>query len=347
MQPDHRNVPSDTPTLDFVAHWALFAVLAVLALVYVRRARARPSRGRLLLGNGLVFVSLFALAVACGETYLRFGYDATMWHAESLTTRAWLQEHCALNRDGFRDGEFTKEKPPGTTRMAVLGDSFTFGYGVADPADRFPDLLEARAPGNVEVWNVGSIGANTGAEIEILRSLIASVDLDRVLVAYSPNDVEDLLPLERHDVAPFEGARPGSLRSRSYLLDHVVIRTSLLDASYRQGFYDEVDAFHRDPARFAPQAARIAEMARLCRDAGLRLDVAVWPLVSHWGPDYPFDAWHDRIAEAWAAAGVEVIDLREALAGTTYEDLRVNALDAHPNERAQRLVAEYLLPRLF
>ena len=88
----------------------------------------------------------------------------------------------------------------------------------------------------------------------------------------------------------------------------------------------------------------MAEFARLCADAGLRLDVVVWPVVSHWGPDYPYDAWHEQIAAAWAAAGFDVIDLRETIAGTTYEDLRVNSLDAHPNERASELVAERLLP---
>ena len=33
-------------------------------------------------------------------------------------------------------------------------------------------------------------------------------------------------------------------------------------------------------------------------DDGLRLDVVVWPLISHWGPDYPYDGWHERIAAA-------------------------------------------------
>ena len=88
----------------------------------------------------------------------------------------------------------------------------------------------------------------------------------------------------------------------------------------------------------------MAEFARLCGDAGLQLDVVVWPVISHWGADYSYDAWHGRISAAWAAAGIEVIDLRETFAGQTYEDLRANSLDAHPNERASELVAERLLP---
>ena len=341
-------MPSDTPTIDFAAHWLLFLALAVCAVVFVRRARVGAARGWLLIGNALVFVALLAGAIAAGETYFRYVYDQSSWHATALTTRAWLWKHCQLNKDGFREVEFTKQKQAGTTRVAFLGDSFTFGYGIADPADRFTDLIRARLaetqPGKYEIWNVGMIGANTAAEINTLRSLITSVELDRVVLAYCPNDIEDLLPLDRHDISPFEGAEPGSLRSRSYLLDHLVIRASLLDTSNAERFFGEVDAFHRDPQRFAQQAARIAEFARLCADAGLRLDVVVWPVISHWGPDYPYDAWHDRIAAAWAAAGIDVIDLRETFAGTTYEDLRVNSLDAHPNERASELVAERLLP---
>jgi lysophospholipase L1-like esterase len=344
-------VPSDTPVLDFALHWVLFAVLAVAAFTFVRRARRAATRGRLVLGNVLVLVALLSAAFAAGETYLRYAYDQSSWHAEALTTRAWLWRHCKLNSDGFREKELVPEKAPGVTRTVALGDSFTFGYGVADPADRFTDrlasALEKREPGRHEILNLGAIGANTASEIATLRQVLAALQVDRVIVAYSPNDVEDLLPLDRQQVAPFEGAAPGSLRSRSYLLDHLVMRSSLLDPDYAKGFFDAVDAIHRDETSFAPQAQRIAQLARLCRDAGLRLDVVVWPLVSHWGPDYPYDGWHERIATAWSAAGVSVVDLRSTFAGTTSEDLRVNALDAHPNERAHALVADDLLRRLY
>lgn len=61
---------------------------------------------------------------------------------------------------GWRDDEYTRAKPAGTTRIAAIGDSFTFGQGCAR-GTIFPDLLEtllkARG-GEAEVLNLSSPG---------------------------------------------------------------------------------------------------------------------------------------------------------------------------------------------
>ena len=45
------------------------------------------------------------------------------------------------NRWGMRDREYTREKPPGTFRIAVLGSSVTMGSGVGD-GETFESLAE-------------------------------------------------------------------------------------------------------------------------------------------------------------------------------------------------------------
>jgi hypothetical protein len=49
----------------------------------------------------------------------------------SRTTTSEYDVEIATNAEGFRDVERPLIKPPGTTRVAVLGDSFVFGSGVA------------------------------------------------------------------------------------------------------------------------------------------------------------------------------------------------------------------------
>jgi hypothetical protein len=61
------------------------------------------------------------------------------------------------NSRGLRDREYAPEKPAGTTRILALGDSFTFGHGIAY-GDRFTDILES-AFDDVEVITMAVPGS--------------------------------------------------------------------------------------------------------------------------------------------------------------------------------------------
>jgi hypothetical protein len=61
-----------------------------------------------------------------------------------------------INSKGLRDDETAYEKPEGIFRIVLLGDSYTFGYGV--PIEKhFSTLLEGYFQ-NVEVINMGVSG---------------------------------------------------------------------------------------------------------------------------------------------------------------------------------------------
>jgi len=61
------------------------------------------------------------------------------------------------NSRGLRDREYAVEKPAGKTRILALGDSFTFGHGIAY-GDRFTDILES-AFDDVEVITMAVPGS--------------------------------------------------------------------------------------------------------------------------------------------------------------------------------------------
>ena len=70
------------------------------------------------------------------------------------------------NSLGFRDREHARAKPPGVTRVAILGDSFVAGLAVG--ADKIlHEVLEARLVGHspqTEVLAFGVVGYGTGLE---------------------------------------------------------------------------------------------------------------------------------------------------------------------------------------
>lgn len=130
--------------------------------------------------------------------------------------RGWVE----VNRFGFRGPAPQVEKPPGTHRIVLLGDSQAEALQV-DFADTFGEVLERRlaecpalaagaAPGSdaverVEVLNFGVSGYGTAQALLTLRHAAAAFEPDLVLLAvYTGNDVRNNLEeIERDPGRPY------------------------------------------------------------------------------------------------------------------------------------------------
>jgi hypothetical protein len=133
------------------------------------------------------------------------------------------------NREGFRGPDYAVQKPPGTLRIAVLGDSFTEAQHVAfedtfcqvaqrDLASQSPfavggDGRPQRLFTNVEVMNFGCDGYGTTQELEILRHWVWKYSPDVVVLAFfNGNDVRNnSVVLESDKCRPFFVHREGRL----------------------------------------------------------------------------------------------------------------------------------------
>jgi hypothetical protein len=112
------------------------------------------------------------------------------------------RQFVVINSDGFHDRERGTRKPPGTYRIAVLGNSWTEAMQVRLDQN-FCWLLErslqsecARgARPSVEVLNFGVAGYSTAQELLQLQARIWKYDPDLILLAfYSARDVLNNVP---------------------------------------------------------------------------------------------------------------------------------------------------------
>jgi len=113
---------------------------------------------------------------------------------------AWVARrepwHLRTNALGFRDQEMSQQKPCGTFRVAVLGDSWTVGINV-EREQTYPAVLARRLAeefprGRFEVLNFGLIGGTSAVGKRLLPRVLA-FEPDAVVLAYGANDESQVL----------------------------------------------------------------------------------------------------------------------------------------------------------
>lgn len=104
-----------------------------------------------------------------------------------------INEMIYTNADGFRDGPFSKEKGPDVRRIAVVGDSITFGwYEMLEST--YPKILESLLNDycdggtHYEVYNMAVGGYNADQELQLIRTRVPDYKPDMVVLQYSVTD---------------------------------------------------------------------------------------------------------------------------------------------------------------
>lgn len=108
--------------------------------------------------------------------------------------------------------EYDFKSPPGVTRIAILGDSFTFGIGAND-VETYPAQLERtlRETASVQVINAGVGGTGTGEQARRFDLLVKQFHPQVVVLTAISNDVDDDLDRGLFVLNPNGEVRPRSL----------------------------------------------------------------------------------------------------------------------------------------
>ncbi len=154
------------------------------------------------------------------------------------------------NSHGMRWPETTIDKREGTWRIAALGDSTMFGWGV-EQEQAYPAVLEkalnsAGDSRHYEVLNFAVPGYNTAIEAEVYKRRAAAFDPDLILIQFDINDLA--LPNFVFDPPDMMTLK------RSYLLALVkkLHRSPRIDAPSADG----VVKYFEYCAQFAPERYR-------------------------------------------------------------------------------------------
>ena len=162
------------------------------------RAR-RPRRREVLFAAGvalavLVAAEVFLRLVPIGREPYEAFYDDIYDLSYAMVPGAsnpYSSIREALNVHGFRGAAYAEAKPAGTFRVLAMGDSCTFGFGVADD-EAWPAVLEKRlnASGRfvpVQVINGAVPGTTLFQHLMVFRSRLARFRPDLVIDWSAPN----------------------------------------------------------------------------------------------------------------------------------------------------------------
>ncbi|OGG00145.1 hypothetical protein A2153_02975 [Candidatus Gottesmanbacteria bacterium RBG_16_38_7b] len=147
-----------------------------------------------------------------------------------------------MNSLGYRGKEFTDEKKVGVKRIMIVGDSMTFGWGVADN-ETYPflteNLLKAGGRQNIEVINAGYIGGLSLDSFYVyLKNEGMKLKPDLVIVSFFIfNDIEDLAANKWVKV---DGkGLPEKIESCCHEVDGNILRNKIISFKYRYPILQE------------------------------------------------------------------------------------------------------------
>ena len=143
----------------------------------------------ILLSLGAVEITLRLLDIYSPATFHRMPANS-----ELRDTQTDWNVVYRTNSLGMRDEEHFFSKPQGTTRIVLIGDSYTFGQGV-QRGELFSDVLRTtlQAEGYpVEIINISDIGIGPEAYFVLFKEIAAKYHPDLVILNVFGNDASQL-----------------------------------------------------------------------------------------------------------------------------------------------------------
>jgi len=257
-----------------------------------------------------------------------------------------------INSDGFRGEEYTPEPLEGTRRIAVMGDSETFGFTMIEEKTLPGNLqliLNSESGKRYEVLNFGVPGYNTIQESRVLEEKVFKYNPAIVILYYNFND-----PI----ISPRSMLIRKTAFHRSYLVSFVdwaisrhntsneiekhydkIIKQGSTEADSMVDFYLNL----HNGANFKTTKSLVQKMGRVSKSHGCRFILVIAPELYDFDDfkKYPYYPVHSILKEL-ASTEIEVLDpLPDVIAiGKKPGDLWVAYNDSHKNEEAQTAVAK-------
>lgn len=318
-----------------------FFVAAGVALLTLAIQQGVPRLRSLARGLLVTWFTLL-LVFGAGEFFFRYMFAET----ENVFTWAslnWMARYIHNNSLGYRDREWTPADYEGKQTILVTGDSFTAGWGINNPDDRYTGQLQRDLGDDYAVINLGIYGTATTEQLESLKEYPLK-DPDVVIMQYFINDI-DYAGLQL-GLLPTPKPLP-AWAADSALLDFLYVRvlSRYLDPSFNEDWWEWNYAAYDNVGIWSVHEAELQAYIDYVESINARLIVVIFPNMLDPVRSIPYV---DRVAQVFEARGHnDVLKLFDQAAAWTLEDRTVSPRDSHPSVAFHRMVGDLIYQQFF
>jgi lysophospholipase L1-like esterase len=326
-----------------------------LALDNASKHTSLVNKAALVIFTNIVLVT----ALLYGFESLFSPYNRLPFNGEKDGKRYTWGHAVENNRFGFRERDFATPKPVEVYRVMVLGDSLTWGAGLAID-ERYTAIAEtllnkALPKQRFEVLNFGIPGGPTTRERDLLQTLKQQVNPDLIVVAFCLNDPQP----KRQDYSVEREQLANSILGHAadnishFLADiHLLYIAKLFNNTFyrtaeRLGIIPGSDdalarAYEPSSGEWRAFAQALADIKSVSDE--LRLSAPLFAVLDQGGGRNPrWSQWFQQAEKAAANAGfVAYNHAAEIAARLHHQSLIINEMDGHPSAAVNRIYGEKL-----
>jgi len=311
--------------------------IALLAVMVVAVKSRKTMLKNILLSIVSAGYCLLALEVAF------YFIPKTNNYGKTLGTEVWRRYYWRTNSGGFRDEEWV-QKDSTKKKIAFIGDSFTAGYGIDNPDNRFSNLVATALQDSFEFYNLAVTGSNTDIKTEMLSTV--NIKPDVVIYQYFVDDIVDTrirFDHTRPTPNPYKDyPQPVTfIIQNSYLINYLYWEFPHFIINYYQNY---LASCYNNPLLATEHRKAISNLIAYTRAHNIRLVFLVIP----WTPLYNYsNHLTQNIEQLVSDSAITTINITPALDTIPANEIMVNRHDLHLNERGNRLVADIILEKVF
>lgn len=247
-----------------------------------------------------------------------------------------------LNRQGFRGKDWDLESQ--VQRIFILGDSYTFGWGVADSETYSFHLQKILDRGHqkFQILNGGIPGYGTLQELGVLEEWIDVLKPKQVILSYVMNDAQPPGTVPTHPKLTYRFATSWVIAELRDLVNSLFPANQPWVAGTKFAPKANYLLDHNSYAGRRAVEESLERIAQICRTRQISLWLVILPdFTENLDHSYRYRPIHQQILSTAIGLGVSTVDLLSHFEGRRVQRLRVPG-DGHPNADAHQLIAKFI-----